>query len=48
VTKPDSLFASIDEVFILRLAFIFSAQFALYEGFQDYNRGSGHPNVIAA
>jgi uncharacterized membrane protein len=46
VTKPDSLFASIDEVFILRLAFIFSAQFALYEGFQDYNRGSGHPEVI--
>ena len=46
MTKPDSLFASIDEVFILRLAFIFSAQFALYEGFQDYNRGSGHPEVI--
>jgi hypothetical protein len=46
VTKPNSLFASIDEIFILRLAFIFSAQFALYEGFQDYNRGSGHPEVI--
>jgi uncharacterized membrane protein len=46
VTKPNSLFASIDEVFILRLAFIFSAQFALYEGFQDYNRGSGHPEAI--
>jgi len=46
VTKPDSLFASIDEVFILRLAFIFSAQFALYEGFQDYNRGSGRPEVV--
>jgi uncharacterized membrane protein len=46
VTKPDSLLASIDEVFILRLAFIFSAQFALYEGFQDYNRGSGHAEAI--
>ena len=46
MTKANSLFASIDEVFILRLAFIFSAQFALYEGFQDYNRGSGHPEVI--
>jgi uncharacterized membrane protein len=46
VTKPNFLFASIDEIFILRLAFIFSAQFALYEGFQDYNRGSGHPEVI--
>jgi uncharacterized membrane protein len=46
VTKPSSLLASIDEVFILRLAFIFSAQFALYEGFQDYNRGSGHPEAI--
>jgi uncharacterized membrane protein len=46
VTKPNSLFASVDEIFILRLAFIFSAQFALYEGFQDYNRGSGHPEAI--
>jgi len=46
VTKPDSFLASIDEVFILRLAFIFSAQFALYEGFQDYNRGSGRPEVV--
>lgn len=46
MTKPSSLLASIDQVFILRLAFIFSAQFALYEGFQDYNRGSGHPEVI--
>jgi len=46
VTKANSLFASIDEVFILRLAFIFSAQFALYEGFQDYNRGNGQPVVV--
>lgn len=46
MTKPNSLLASIDEVFILRLAFLFSGQFALYEGFQDYNRGSGHAEVI--
>ena len=46
MTKANSLFASIDEVFILRLAFIFSAQFALYEGFQDYNRGNGQPVVV--
>jgi len=26
-------------VFILRIAFLFSGQFALYEGFQDWNRG---------
>lgn len=46
MTKPSLLLASIDEVFILRVAFIFSGQFALYEGFQDYNRGSGHPEAI--
>jgi uncharacterized membrane protein len=46
VTKPNSLLASIDEVFILRLTFLFSGQFALYEGFQDYNRASGHAEVI--
>jgi len=46
VTKPNSLLSSIDEVFILRLAFLFSGQFALYEGFQDYNRGGGHAEVI--
>jgi uncharacterized membrane protein len=46
VTKPNSLLASIDEVFILRVAFIFSGQFALYEGFQDYNRAGGHPVAI--
>jgi uncharacterized membrane protein len=45
VKKPSFLLASIDEVFILRVAFIFSGQFALYEGFQDYNRGSGHPEA---
>lgn len=48
MTKRNSLFASIDEVFILRLAFLFSGQFALYEGFQDWNRGQPldrHPEV---
>ena len=48
MTKPNSFLASIDEVFILRLAFLFSGQFALYEGFQDWNRGqplSTHPEV---
>jgi len=49
VTKPVSLPFSIDEVFILRLAFLFSGQFALYEGFQDWNRGMAgtgtHPEV---
>jgi uncharacterized membrane protein len=46
VTKPNSLLASINEVFILRVAFIFSGQFALYEGFQDYNRGGAQPAAI--
>lgn len=48
MTRPNSLLASIDDVFILRLAFIFSGQFALYEGFQDWNRGQPlniHPEV---
>jgi uncharacterized membrane protein len=48
VTKPSSLLASIDDVFILRLVFLFSGQFALYEGFQDWNRGQPlniHPEV---
>ncbi len=45
MTRPNSSVLSIDEVFILRVAFLFSGQFALYEGFQDYNRGSGHFEV---
>ena len=39
MTKPSSILTSIDEVFILRLTFLFSGQFALYEGFQNWNRG---------
>ena len=34
----------IDNVFILRIAFLFSAQFAIYEGFQDWNRGRADLN----
>jgi uncharacterized membrane protein len=47
VTKLDSILPSIDEVFTLRLAFLFSGQFALYEGFQNWNRGRAdvHPEV---
>lgn len=39
--------ASRDEVFIVRIAFLFSGQFALYEGFADWNRGRAdlHPLV---
>ena len=35
------------ESFILRLSFLFMGQFALYEGFQDWNRGRAdiHPEV---
>ncbi len=35
------------ESFILRLSFLFVGQFALYEGFQDWNRGRAdiHPEV---
>ena len=35
------------ESFILRLSFLFIGQFALYEGFQDWNRGRAdvHPEV---
>ena len=36
-TKPS--ISLIDNIFILRIAFLFSAQFAIYEGFQDWNRG---------
>jgi uncharacterized membrane protein len=37
----------IDNTFILRIAFLFSGQFGLYEGFQDWNRGRAdlHPEV---
>jgi uncharacterized membrane protein len=47
VTNSNSILPSIDEVFTLRLAFLFSGQFALYEGFQDWNRGRAdvHPEV---
>ena len=34
----------IDNVFILRVTFLFSAQFAIYEGFQDWNRGRADLN----
>lgn len=38
---------SLDRIFILRLAFLFTGQFALYEGFADWNRGRAdlHPAV---
>ena len=47
MTRTNALLASIDELFVLRLVFLFSAQFALYEGFQDWNRGKAylHPEV---
>jgi uncharacterized membrane protein len=37
------------ESFILRISFLFVGQFALYEGFQDWNRGRAdiHPEVAA-
>lgn len=38
----------IDNVFILRVAFLFSAQFAIYEGFQDWNRGRADLNPEVA
>ena len=47
MTRLGISLASVDEVFILRIAFLFSGQFALYEGFQDWNRGRAdiHPEV---
>jgi len=38
---------ALDNIFILRLVFLFTGQFALYEGFQDWNRGRAdlHPEV---
>lgn len=39
---------TIDNVFILRIAFLFSAQFAIYEGFQDWNRGRADLNPDVA
>lgn len=47
MANRNSSFASIDETFIVRLAFLFSGQFALYEGFADWNRGRAdiHPEV---
>jgi uncharacterized membrane protein len=41
-TKPTTGF--IDNVFVLRLTFLFTGQFALYEGFQDWNRGRADLN----
>jgi uncharacterized membrane protein len=38
----------IDNTFILRLTYLFSAQFALYEGFQDWNRGRADLNPSVA
>lgn len=45
--QSDSNPAAIDNIFVLRIAFLFSGQFALYEGFQDWNRGlaSSHWDV---
>ena len=37
-----------DNLFVLRLAFLFAGQFALYEGFQDWNRGGADSNPIVA
>ncbi len=38
---------SLDRIFILRISLLFTGQFALYEGFQDWNRGRAdlHPEV---
>ncbi len=38
---------SLDRIFILRISFLFTGQFALYEGFSDWNRGRAdlHPEV---
>lgn len=38
----------IDNVFVLRVAFLFSGQFAIYEGFQDWNRGRADLNPEVA
>jgi uncharacterized membrane protein len=38
----------IDSVFVLRLTFLFSGQFAIYEGFQDWNRGRADLNPEVA
>jgi uncharacterized membrane protein len=40
--------ALIDNTFILRLVFLFSGQFAIYEGFQDWNRGRADLNPEVA
>jgi uncharacterized membrane protein len=40
--------SSLNNLFVLRLAFLFTGQFALYEGFQDWNRGSADTNPIVA
>jgi len=38
----------LDNLFVLRLAFLFAGQFVLYEGFQDWNRGGADSNPIVA
>jgi uncharacterized membrane protein len=45
-TRPTSTL--IDNTFILRLVFLFSGQFALYEAFQDWNRGRADLNPEVA
>ena len=44
MTRPESVQY---ESFILRISFLFVGQFALYEGFQDWNRGRAdiHPEI---
>ncbi len=45
-TSPN--LSPIDNLFILRVTFLFSAQFAIYEGFQDWNRGRADLNPEVA
>jgi uncharacterized membrane protein len=44
VTSTNSNLNRVNDVFVLRIAFLFSAQFAIYEGFQDWNRGRADLN----
>ena len=39
---------SLDNIFVLRLCFLFTGQFALYEGFADWNRGGADSNATVA
>jgi len=38
----------LNELFVLRLAFLFTGQFAFYEGFSDWNRGGADSNPTVA